>query len=119
MHKPKPYVPDLFYPKNRAERRKARRDGYPARPGWHFGGLHFGGDPIPGFVDGGVRVGDFVTFDIEQRDAHMLKPTEGVAVVEVNNRVIVVTGRRRRQVVQAHAGHGAHVVVHDTPEGNS
>ncbi len=95
MHKPKPYAPDLFYPRNRAERRKARRDGYPIRSPWSF----LGDIPVEP-INSGVRPGDLVSFDIEQLD-------KGVSVVETDDRAVVVIGRRRRvQVLQELANQG-------------
>lgn len=65
MHKPKPYKPDLWHPKNRAERREARRKGY-----W---GDDYDNLPEPvstKIVD--VRAFPTVFFDDEQADGSVI-----------------------------------------------
>ncbi len=102
MHKPKPYVPDPWNPKNRAERRKAHRD------------TSFYRAPLPSFfedfqgpfwfdrigVSARVLPGDRVGFDIETA-AGPTSAEGNVAVVENGTHTVVVSGRRRVQVLQA------------------
>ncbi len=103
MHKPKPYVPDPWNPKNRAERRKARRDtGFYRAPLSSFSreGFPFQDTFKFDYAYPGVQPGDLVSFDVETVDGPT--STEGnVAVVENGTHAVVVSGRRRVQVLQA------------------